>query len=235
MKDSENRPPTLHFRGSPVTLDSLVRIAHEDLGSFPKISLDKLKPSSALLGVHASRVGEQATRLRMMLAPGTPPGTYEGAAEVGGKRYPVEVHVDPYFSLSVSPRQLMLEGHAGQTLHVDLTIANGGNVACEIGKAHAFGLYDVHGAERGIGAAFRQSEGTGQQRLERMVEELAGGYAGLTRVQVEEGDGSIAPGDVRPLRLRLHLPGGLKAEHSYTGTWPLHNLQYYVMVRATGE
>lgn len=235
MKRSDSQIPTLHFRGSPVALDSLVGIAHEDLGGSPKISLDQLKSGATPPGVRASQVGDGASRLRMTLAGSTPPGTYNGSAELGGKRYPVEVQVERYVHLSVSPRQLILEAHAGQKLQVDLTIANSGNVDCDIGKNHYFGLYDIHGAERAIGTAFRQAEGTAEKRLEGLLEELAVGHAGLVRVQVEQGEGAIALGEVRPLRLNLHMPAGLKAGCTYSGTLPLHNLRYYVKVRATDK
>jgi hypothetical protein len=230
-----NDLPTLHFRGAPRALDSLVGLAYGEVGPAPRISINDRVASRFLRGVFAFEVGGSASRLHLSLSEATPPGTYTGSAEMGGSSFPIEVHVEPYIHLTLSPRQLILTGYAGQKQHIDLTLANSGNVPCEIGKTYAFGLYDVHGAERGISAAFRPAEPTGEKRLERMLEAMAAGHGGLVRVQVEEGHGSIAPGEVRVLRLDLHLPAGLDAGHTYTGTLALENLRYYVKVRTAAE
>ena len=113
-----------------------------------------------------------------------------------------------------------------------MVVANSGNVACEIGKALTFGLFNVHGAERAIGAALRQNEQSGEKRLDRFMDEFADQHAGVVRIQVLGGSGSIAPGEARPLKLNLHLPSGIKADQTYSGTMPLQNLRYYVKVRA---
>jgi hypothetical protein len=221
-----------------MALDSLLPVARDEIGPAPRIWVDKPASGLAPLGVAAFDAGAGASRLHMSISRSTQPGTYKASAEMAGKRYPVEIHVEPCVHLSLSPRQLILNGHAGEQLRVELTLANSGNVSCEIGRAHAFGLYDIHGAERGIGAAFRKSESTGQSPMERvvqLVEELAKGHGGLVRVQMDQGAGLIAAGEVRPLRLSLHLPAGLEAGHTYTGILPLENLRYYVKIRATGE
>jgi hypothetical protein len=235
VKRSQNDLPTLHFRGVPRALDSLVGVAYNEVGSAPRISIDDPGASPFLRGAVAFEAGGKASRLHLSLSEATPPGTYKGSAEMGGKSIPIEIHVEPYIHLALSPRQLVLTGYAGQQQYVELTLANSGNVPCVIGKAHAFGLYDVHGAERGIGAAFRHTEASGEKRVERMMDELAEGHGGLVRVQVEEGHGPIAPGEVRSLRLNLHFPAELKAGHTYTGTLALENLRYYVKVRTAAE
>ena len=229
MAQSAKQHPTLHFRGLPRAIDSLVGIPYQEIGPTPKVSVDHL------VSAHAFDAGEKASRLHLSLSQSTPPGTYKGSAEFGGKSYPVEVQVEPYHYLALSPRQLIVNAKAGEKMQVDLVLANSGNVACDIGKTHAFGLYDVHGAESAIGAAFRQTESTGFERADRLLEALSEGHGGMVRVQVEEGSGAIAPGEVRPLRLNLHFPSGLKSGHTYTGTLPIENLRYYAKVRVIGE
>jgi hypothetical protein len=233
VKHSASDLPTLHFRGVPPALDSLVAIAHHEVGPAPRLSIEKL--ASAPLGIVALGAGERVTRLHTSISPSTPPGTYSGSAELAGKHYPVELHVESCARLSLSPRQLVLSARADERLRVVLTLANGGNVACLVGKTHAFGLYDEHGAERGVGALFRKTASAADSRVERLLEELAQGYGGLVRVQVDEGTGSIAPGEVRQLLLHLHMPACLKAGNTYTGTWPLENLRYYVKITASGD
>jgi len=225
-------PPTLHFRGEPAALDSFVTIQPDEVGSVPRLSLRTLGTFAIPPAVD---VGAGVSRLHLSIPRGTPPGTYNGSVELAGRQYPVEVHVEPRAYLLSSPRQLVLSGHAGEQVHVDLALANSGNVPGEIGKTHAFGLYDVHGAERAIGTAFRQAEESGAGRVEHLLQQLAAGHGGLVRVQVTKGAGSIAPGEVRQLQLTLHLSSDLVAGHTYSGVWPLENLRYYARVRATGN
>lgn len=235
MKRSDGELPTFHFRGTPRSLDCLIDIPHREAGPAPRISLDERAVSHRLQGIFAFDVGGKASRLQLSVSESTPPGNYKGSVEVGGKSYPAEIRVEPYAHLALSPRQLIVAAHGGEKQHVDLSLANTGNVPCEVGSTYVFGLYDIHGAERGIGAAFRQTESTGEKRAERLLEELASGHAGTVRVQVEEGQGSIAPGEVRSLRLHLHFPAKLEAGHTYTGTLAMENLRYYVKVRAVAQ
>jgi len=233
VKRSEPDVPTVYFRGTPRALDCLVGIPHREVGPVPRISVDA--PNVRLQSIFAFDVGGKASRLQLSMSENTPPGNYKASVELGGKAFPAEIRVEPYVHLALSPRQLIVAAHAGEKQHLELTLANSGNVPCEIGSTYAFGLYDVHGAERGIGAAFRQRENTGEKRWERLLEELASGHAGTVRVQLEQGHGSIAPGDVRTLRLDLHFPAKLEAGHTYSGTLAMENLRYYVKVRAVAE
>ena len=232
MNQSVRTPPILYFRGSPIGLDALVAVPHERFLAPPEFLFDNLDLGAGPV-MHASDAAPGATRLRMTVARNTSPGIYKGSAKVGNEKYNVEVQIEPYVHLSVSPRQMIIEAYAGQRLTEQLIFANTGNVTCDIGKTHAFGLYDVFGAERSIGAAFREPTSADQSRLDRLVDELAQGHAGMIRLQFESGAGTIAPSEVRTARVDMHMPSGLKAGHTYTGTLPLHNLRYYVKVRAT--
>jgi hypothetical protein len=225
--------PTLHFRGEPASLDSFLAISADELGQAPRVALKTLGSFPVPLAVVAVDMGAGVSRLHLSIPRTTPPGDYTGSAELAGKVYPVEVHIEPHAYLSLSPRQLVLSGHAGEQLRADLTLANCGNVACEIGKTHTFGLYDIDGVERGIGAAFLQTADRGANRAEHLLEKLAAGHGGLVQAQLTKGVGPIAPGELRQLELALHLPGELSAGHTYSGVWALENLRYFVKIRAT--
>jgi hypothetical protein len=225
-------PPTLHFRGEPASLDSFLAVAAHQVGYAPRIALKTLGSFPVPLALSAVDMGAGVSRLHLSIPRSTPPGDYSGSAELAGKVYPVEVHVEPHAYLSLSPRQLVLTGHAGEQLRADLTLANCGNVSCEIGKTHTFGLYDIEGVERGIGAAFLQTGDRGGSRAEHLLEKLAAGHGGLVHAELTKG-GPIAPGEVRQLELALRLPGDLSAGHTYSGVWALENLRYFIKVRAT--
>jgi len=232
VKGSERTLQTLRFRGSPIGLDALVGVPQEDFSGLPTFAIENINLGTTHR-VFVAHATQGATRLRITVAPNTAPGIYKGSAQVGDQMYPVEIKIEPYIHLSASPRQLVIQASAGQKLCEDLVLANTGNVPCTIGPTYAFGLYDVDGVENGIGKMFRQTQSSDRSRLDFLVDQLAEGHPGAVKLRIEEGAGTIAPGEVRALRLNFHMPTGLKPGHTYTGTLPLHNLRYYIEARPT--
>ena len=233
----------LRFRGSPRIVEGLAPLTPQQALT-ASLSLDLKLPravqQAAPLTVQTVPVGSAATRLRFSLPESTPPGTYEGTVRIGGESYPISVEVVPHPYLAIFPRQLMLEvasphggASQGSEATVDLTLVNSGNVPCEIGKAHAFGLFDVKGADRAIGAALSDPEEKGQARLNHLMDEAANNHGGLVRVNVREGTGIIEPGELRNLHVTLRFSDRLRPGNTYWGTWPLYNLEYYVKVHVS--
>ena len=218
----------LRFRGAPVGLESFApaeRVA--PTGATVRIpAVAELAP----LALEASPVAGDAAYLRLSLPQSTPPGTYEGVLHAEEGDVPVVAEVEEYPSLQLAPSQLQLSAEVGGEAEAHLTALNDGNVPLEIGRTHAFGLFDVVGAERGIRAAFTDDVDQGRQRLDRLVDELAASHGGLARVRVTAGDGVLDPGDVRELRCVFRFSDDLEPGHTYSGTWPLHTLRYYVRV-----
>ena len=184
----------------------------------------------APLPLDASPLPAGASYLRLSLPQTTPPGSYEGTIRLGEQEIPVVAEVESYASLQLAPTQLQLETVPGGETEAHVTALNDGNVGLEIGRAHAFGIFDVLGAERGIRAAFTADTDASERRLDRLIDELADSHGGLVRVQVAEGDGVLDPGAVRDLRVSFRFSDDLEPGHTYSGTWPLHTLRYYVRV-----
>ena len=224
----------IRFRGKPRLVDGLAPRTVEHALTH-SVSVD-LKMSSAAqenmpLNLQIDSVGISASRLRFSLPESTPPGTYTGMIQLNkDENYPIIVEVEPHPYLAISPRQLSLQLTSDKETTVDLTLVNAGNVPCEITKVYAFGIFDVDGAERSIGAALRDVTNKEQARLGRLLDEAASNHGGLVRVAVREGAGSIEPGEVRDIQVTLRFSDRLKAGHTYWGTWPMVNLKYYVRV-----
>ena len=81
----------------------------------------------------------------------------------------------------------------------------------------------------------REEEKKGLERIMRLAEGVADGHGGLVRVNIKEGAGLIAPGKLSNLRVALRLPKQLKSGQTYSGTWPLLNLRYYVRVQVSDQ
>lgn len=168
--------------------------------------------------------------VRLSLPRQTPPGTYPARLQIGDREQEILIEVEPEVELRASPDSLTVEGAPGGRVGVELTLLNVGNVAAEIRRAHGFGLFAVEGADRAIGRAFSGDPPAGKGRADQLAEALAEEHGGLVRIQIDSGDGEIAPGEVRRLHLTLVLPNRLSAGRTYWGVWNLHDLGYCVTV-----
>lgn len=223
----------IRFHGSPRLVEGLTSLTLQQAHT-ASVSLDlnlppmdkRVEPSS----LQTVPIGSSGTRLRFSLPESTPPGTYEGSIQLGRESYSIMVELEPFPYLVMAPRQLSLQVPPGSEAIVDLTVLNSGNVPCQIARAYAFGLFDIEGAERSVGAALAGSVRTGTERLDRLLEEAADNHAGLVRVALRKESGTIEPGESRNLRASLRFSDRLKPGHTYSGTWPLENLRYSVQV-----
>jgi hypothetical protein len=233
MSTLEATSTILRFGGRPEGLECIAPI---DLGpnrnENPSAQLILELPGTKSAGpaLRLFRLSPGIARLWFSLPSYTPPGLYSGQAKIGASNFPVAVSVDAHEKLVLSPPHLNLIAGASAKMTTQLTLANAGNVVCDIRKAHAFGLFDEEGAERAVGAALRQTTARGRDKLDHLMDSFAAEHAGVVKVVVEEGGGPIAPGEIHELRLRLTFPDNMKAGRTYTGTWVLFNLSHQIRV-----
>jgi hypothetical protein len=194
-----------------------------------KLALGAATPTPVT--AHVVRIGAKGlSNLRLDLPRWTPPGSYEGVLQLGDEEQRVVIDVEPRPKLRMSPRRLSLTGRPKDVVKASVTLANVGNVPCEVRGVAVFALFDPSSLERATQRAF-QSSGSGEERfLDRLAAEVSDGYAGTVRLKVESGAGQLEPGDSRDLEVTLNLPDGLKAGRTYEGTWRIGNLGYNVEV-----
>ncbi len=234
MESKQTKP--LRFRGSPRIVQGVAPLT-SDQALNAALSLDLKLPQAHRVTretpehpLQTVPLSSFASRLRFSLPESTPPGAYEGSVQIGNETYPVVVEVEPHPQLFISPRQLIIQAVPGQEITMNLSLGNSGNMPCDIRKGYAFGLFEVNGLDRAIGAALGQAPEEGRTRLDRLIDEAADNHGGSVRVNVQEGAGVLEPGDLRDLTVTLRFTDRLKPEHTYWGTWPLYNLRYYVKV-----
>lgn len=238
MAAGRSNETTLRFRGLPSGVECITPL---DLGvtryQRPASHLALRAPSGEVpsSGLRIFPVSAGISRLWFPLPPYTPPGTYYGNATVGEAEFSMTVDVEPYENLVLSPPQLNLVAASGDHITTHLTLANAGNITCDIGKAHAFGLFDVEGAERAVGATLRDETPEGRDKVNRLMDRLADEHAGFVRVQIEKGEGPIAAGETRQLTARMRFPDNMKPNRAYTGTWVLFNLAYQLRVSSHSQ
>jgi len=230
----------LRFHGTPQLVEGLAPFRYADVlgGAAIQVNLPG-RESTAPMATNIQTVpaGESFMFVRFDLPAATPAGTYKGEVSLGEARYPIEVEVEGRSQLHLSPRRLSLNAAPASSILVEMTAANGGNVDADIPSVSAFGLFDVHGAERSIAEAFRatgkelsEAGDTGQQRLNLLVDRLSQEHGGLARLQILEGAGPLRPGEMRNIKLLIRMPESIKPGHAYTATWPIDRLRVAVRV-----
>ncbi len=242
---TQNTETPLQFRGSPILIEGLVPYGYQSIlgGALVRVAL-KGAPDKGpeALNVQTVPAGQSATLVRFSVAENTPSGTYGGDLYAGDAHFPITAEIESRQHLQLTPSRLSLSGSPGTQLTVEMTAVNSGNVPADIGEAGAFGLFDVHGAERAIGETLRSDnqfgKEFGEQRVDRLFNQFAKEHGGLARVQFREGAGPLAPGEFRRLKALIRLPDAIQPGHAYSGTWSIGNVRLYVRVEvpnATGS
>jgi hypothetical protein len=227
----------LRFRGAPLRVSALVPARRAAFGA----AAARLTPSGARKGAGAGAplevepvVFPQEDQVHLRFPRSTPPGTYRGVLTLDGAERPIVAEVEPQAYLQASPRRLELAGSRRQRVAAELVLMNAGNVAVEVARAHAFGVFDQGGVECPFGRAALAELGPGERRLDRFADAVAEMYGGLVRISVDAGKGPVQPGEARTLRLSLTIPERLKPGHTYSGKWALPNLGYPVRITVSG-
>jgi hypothetical protein len=220
------------FRGTPRALVAAVGQAAAERGGVHAVRFDAAATgrARALDAVAVSVAADPIVRLN--LPSDTPPGTYSARMNIGGRDQAVEIVVEPEIVLRLLPARLVFDARPGERVPFELTLMNTGNVAVELRSAYAFGVFDVAGPERAIGKMVGEV-GEGKRRIDVLADAVAEEHGGLVRVKVEKGAGEIVPGTSQDLAVTIYVPERLRPGHTYWGTWPIHNLKYYV--RITGQ
>ena len=202
------------LRGPPDRLDTLLPAA---------AAAEPTRAASAsLVGteVRALRVRPlaDARRVTLRLPRSTPPGTYEGSAEIEGRTVPIVAEVEARPLAQAEPRRLVLEAAPGETATVDVTLVNTGNVPLDVSEPVTFCLFDGRGLEHAAWAALSAEPPKGRQRLDVFLDDLAESHGGLVTLKPENGK-AIAAGESRALRLQLRFSDRLRPGKRYAGAW----------------
>jgi hypothetical protein len=222
----------LRFRGAPESLSAMLL----DVEAPPDSIAVRLKLPRADGSEFEAAVSPEEGRARVFLAlpRQTPPGRYEGVARLGEDERPVVAVVEPDPVLDIEPGSVILSARAGEHVEVDFTVFNAGNVAVELRGAHVFGLFPDQGAERAILEA-HTAKADEARRIDRLMDALAGEFAGTVRLRLKSGAGPLEPGAGRELVAELTMPKGLRPGRCYAGGWSFAGLNCSIRVDVPEE
>jgi len=230
----------LRFHGTPHRLVGRLplqgSLTGEALAGFPlKIRLGGGLAAAGLLAPRIRAADPSAAILKLRLPRSTPPGTYEGAAELGGQSVPVVADVQPLHRLRATPSSASLHVTPGKPAPLEIGLANLGNVPTDIQARHTFCVFEGSGIDRAFYVALAEDPPKGERRIDRLMDELATHHGGLVRLDVVDGVGPLSPGEQRVLRIELRFSERMRPGRTYAGTWVLENLLFAVRAETAPE
>jgi hypothetical protein len=219
------------FRGPPDNLATLFPAA-----AAPAKADTGREPEAKLLGAEVrgltvrapARAALDVRRATLRLLPTTPPGTYEGSAEIEGRKVPIVAEVERRPRLEAEPRRISVEAGPGEKATADVTLLNTGNVACDISGTTTFGVLDGSGAEHAFWAALGDVP-EGKKRIDVFMDDLASFNGGVVTTSVDKGS-TIEPGEARDVRVTLRFSDRLEPGRSYDGAWESDGLRIPVRI-----
>jgi hypothetical protein len=169
-------------------------------------------------------------KLTLRLPRSTPPGTYEGAVEIGEAALPIVVEVEPSPRLEASPSLLAFESSPDAEVTSNVSILNVGNVPWDLPAASTFCIFDGAGIEHAFWVALANDPPAGKARIDVLMDDLAEFLGGLVEVRARAKEKAIAPGESRDVQLTLKFSDRLRPGRTYSGSWGPDGLRLRVQV-----
>jgi hypothetical protein len=224
------RATPVTFRGPPNRLTSLVPLPGEPEALQQREARLEGAEVRALGLRPLAREGVNMGKLTIRLPKSTPPGTYAGSVALGGEQVPIVAEVEPRPRLEANPRRLRVEATPGAEVAAEVVLVNTGNVPCDVPSASTFCIFDGSGVDHAFWVALASDPPKGRQRIDVLLDDLAGSHGGLVEVRARAEKGSIAPGDARTVELALRFSDRLQAGHSYAGAWEAEGVRVPIRV-----
>jgi hypothetical protein len=177
-----------------------------------------------------TREGPPTSKVTLRLPKTTPPGSYAGSVEIGGRQVPVVVEVEPRPKLEVSPARLSFEVEPGAEVTAGVTLFNAGNVPCQVPAASTFCVFDGSGVDHAFWVALVSDPPEGKQRIDLLLDDLADSHGGLVEVRARAGKKTVAPAESCDVEVTLRFSDRLQPGRGYAGSWDAEGLHLRVRV-----
>lgn len=236
MATATRRKESVRIRGTPPNLFAALRLTTSQARAI-SVSLDApdavvqkaLESAPPLVQVSALNDAGMS-RLHLRLPRTIPPGTYPGTIEIDEQAQDLVVEVEPRKRISIYPKRATITGKAGGRTELHLTLINMGNVPLLVPKASGFGLFQKKGLDLAVGRTFQKKPARGERSVDRFMDALSDGYGGVVKLKVQDGAGTLVPGDSRDVTVVFQIPSRLIANETYWGLWSIHDYNYKIEI-----
>jgi hypothetical protein len=161
----------------------------------------------------------RAVPVALSLDPRTPPGSYEGWLEVEGERRDAVVHVTEEVALAIAPATVVVPARPGARVEKRVVLTNEGNVPVPVRSIGAVVLDEELAHCRALRGAL-EDVGDTMEKLDDFVVALGRRYRRIYEtlvLRVRNEELTLAPGETRPLELKITLPEKLEPRSRYLG------------------
>ncbi len=237
----QDHPTPVQLRGHPGQLSTVLRLPQKASAYQASSRLGSCSVNLQGVDVRWASIREIGTAgpglslLRIKLPVSTPPGAYKGTVQVGDDEVPIVVDVEPRPRLRLFPRSFKASVTPGAALNATFTVLNTGNSTVHVEKEYRFCVFERGGIDRAFYVALATEQATTERRIDRLVNELSLSHGGRVRLEIEAGDGDLAPGEARDLRVAFRLSDRLRPSQTYSGTWKIENTGVSVKLQVTGK
>lgn len=147
------------------------------------------------------------------------PGTYEAELEVDGERRDVIIHVTEKVSLSIAPDEIVVPSRPNERCRKRVVFTNAGNVPLAVKSIGTVILKQELAHCRALRGAL-QDVGDSMEGVDDFAAALGRRYKAIYEtlvLRVQNDDIELAPGETKPLDLKITLPDKLEPRSRYSG------------------
>ena len=153
--------------------------------------------------------------------PSTPPGTYEGSLQVGERQQRMRVHITENIDLRVQPTSVSIYTEGELVFKREFIAENAGNVPLRIGDECTVPLGDaaelIAAVRQGLRGACEASQ------TDDVIKAIlcAWSQQQVGTLSVTREDGTLQPGETRPINVTFKLPENLQPYRRYAVDLPV--------------
>lgn len=178
-----------------------------------------------------SRTPGRGPRIKVRVDPFTPPGRYEGTATIGTTKIPIVAEVGRAITVRADPPVIEVRPRPGETMHVEVTIENLGNVPTDVPAESSFTLLDRSGFGDAFYHSIAEPPPAGKQRIDVLFDDLAASNGGrVVATATDDTAGPILPNGSRTIQLALAFSEQLRPGAQYAGGWNIDAIHIPVRV-----
>ena len=161
--------------------------------------------------------GEQGNiHFEFPVAASTPPGVYEAEIQVGNQTRTVQIQINPFVEISLSPDEITLYTEGNNQFEMEFSVTNEGNIPVNMGNEFTAFLQTESGLEgqlqRALSVACNDKD-EDSDPLKTVLCSLA--QQQLGEITMSWDNSSLKPGETLSLKSSIELPDNLPPNRYY--------------------
>ncbi len=198
----------------------------------------KLPATALLVNARVPAHGQCRAIAQLQLPAQTPPGHYFASIGCGERSIHLDIEVLGYHDFLVEPSHAQVHAQAGETIRLQLTLSNLGNLPIDLSDVGMIWLRERDWIGRTLVYTLRETaaEDNYEDFCNRLLKNFRSDVIAPARIQFETGgEALLGVGQVLQRILCLKLPLGLKKGRRYLGFIKINDDRIWLEVYCTGD